>query len=201
VKTNGACFAAIAASVALGLTGCAGDSRAADPKVTTPAGSAATATSAPGPAPTRTASAATTTPPGQSSLRASEEAAAIALVRTYVDEYNKALQSGSTTAFRETFKESCPLCLGDANRLDEVFKKNQRIHGLRSAVASPIVTFSGVAHGGPQIWVEGQLSQAGGQVLAASGAVVHNITPTPAFRVLWEVKAGTSPVIVASEIR
>ena len=196
MKTNRACIAVLAASAALGLTGCAEDSRAADPKVTTPA--SPVATKAPSPVPTGTS---TTTPPKQSSLRASEEAAAIAVVRKYVAEYNKALQSGSTTAFRDTFKKTCAFCFGDANRLDEVFRKNQRIHGLRSAIASPIVTFNGVAHGGPQIWVEGQLSQAGGQVLTASGAVVHNITPKPAFRVLWEVKPGTSPVIVASEIR
>jgi len=197
VKTSTACIATIAASVVLGLTGCAGESRAADPKVTTPAGAAATATSAPGPAPTRTAGAATTTPPGQSSLRASEEAAAIAVVRRYVAEYNEALQSGSTTEFRETFKESCAFCLGNAVIIDGISRKNQQVRGLKYALASPRVTL----HESRLIFVEGQLSQAGGQVLSASGAVVKRYTQTRASRVLWRVKPGASPVIFASEIR
>jgi hypothetical protein len=171
------------------LTGCSGDSRAADPKTTTPAGSAAT--SPPSPAPT------TAAPPTQSSTRASEEAAAIAVVRAYVDEYNKALQSGSTTALRATFKETCAKCLGNATIVDEVFKKRQRIHGLKYTLDSLLVTF----HDDRLIFVEGQLSQAGGQVLSASGAVVHNVTPTPAFRFLWRIQPGASPVIFGSENR
>jgi hypothetical protein len=147
VKTSTAGIAALTVAVALGLTGCAGDSKAADPKVTTPAGSAAT--SPPSPAPT------TTAPPGQSSTRAFEEAAAIAVVRAYVDEYNKALQSGSTAAFRATFKETCAKCLGNATIVDEVFKKRQRIHGLKYTLDSPLVTF----HDSRLIFVEGQLSQ------------------------------------------
>jgi hypothetical protein len=185
----------MAASAALGLTGCAGGSRAADPEVTSPVG--AVVTSAPSPAPTSTTSPTTTTaPPTQSSARASQEAAAIALVRTYVAEYNKALKSGSTTAFRATFKESCSMCLGNATILDELFRKNQRIRGLQSTVASPRV----VLHDNRQIRVEGQLSQAGGQVLAASSAVVHKITPTPAFPFNWRVAPGASPVIFGSDV-
>jgi hypothetical protein len=187
VKTSTAGIAALAVSIALGLTGCAGDSKAADPKVTTPARSVAT--SPPPPAPT------TTAPPTQASTRASEEAAAIAVVRAYVDEYNKALQSGSTTAFRTTFKPSCALCLGDASKIDETFRKKQRIHGLRVALASPLVTF----HDSRQIWVEAWMSLTGGQVLSASGAVADTFTPVPRFRFLWRVKPGSPPVIFGSE--
>jgi hypothetical protein len=188
VKTNRAGIAAVAVSIALGLTGCAGDSRAADPKITTPAGPVAT--SPPSPAPT------TTAPPTQSSARASEEAAAIAVVRAYVDEYNKALQSGSTTAFRTTFKPSCAMCLAEATTIDGTFRQRQRLKGLQYAVASPHV----VLHDNRQIWVEGQLSQAGGKVLAASGAVVHDVSPTPAFRFNWRVTPGASPVIFGSDL-
>jgi hypothetical protein len=190
VKTSTAGIAAIATSVALGLTGCAGDSQAADPKVTTPAGPAAT--SPPSLPPTRTT---TTAPPGQSSTRASEEAAAIAVVRSYVAEYNKALKSGSTTAFRATFKESCPLCLDDASRIDETFRKKQRPHGLQATLTSPLVTL----HDSGQIWVEAWMSQAGGQLLSASGAASDTFTPVPKFRFLWRVKPGSSPVIFGSE--
>ena len=187
MKATTARITAIAASAALALTGCGAGSQAADPTPTSPA-----STRAPGPAPT---SPATTTPPRQSSARAAQEAAAITVVRAYVDEYNKALQSGSTTAFRATFKESCAFCFGDANRIDATFRKDQRLRGLQFAVASLAVTF----HDNRQIFVEGQLSQAGGKVLTASGSVLHNITPTPAFRVLWRIKPGTSPVIFESQ--
>jgi hypothetical protein len=185
VKTTG--IAALAVSVALGLTGCSGDSRAADPKVTTPAGPVAT--SPPSPAPT------TTAPPTQSSTRASEEAAAIAVVRAYVDEYNKALQSGSTTAFRKTFEPSCALCLEDAGGIDRTFRQKQRPKGLQVTLTSPLVTL----HDRRQIWVEAWMSQAGGQVLSASGGVADTFTPVAKFRFLWRVKPGSSPVIFGSE--
>lgn len=194
MKTTPARIAAIAVAAALGLTACGGDTHAADTQVTTPASAEATSPPRP-PSPTSTA------PPGKSAARAAQEAAAIALVRTYVDEYNKALQSGSTTDFRETFENTCAYCLAEATTIERTFRTKQQLRGLQYTVTSPVVTFNGVAHGGPQIWVEGQLSQAGGKVLAASGAVVHNVTPTPPFRVLWEVKPGASPVIVASENR
>jgi len=113
-----------------------------------------------------------------------------------VDEYNKALQSGSTTAFRDTFKKSCGMCLAEANTIDETFRKNQQVRRLQYALASPVVTFNGHFRGGPQIWVQGQLSQAGGQILASSGIVMQNITPTAGFRVTWRVKPGSTPVIV-----
>ena len=189
MKTSTAGIAALAVSIALGLTGCSGDSRAADPKVTTPAGPAAT--SPPSPAPT------TTAPPGQSSTRASEEAAAIAVVQKYVDEYNKALQSGSTTAFRATFKETCAMCLGNATRIDEIFRNSQRLNGLNYTLASPRVTL----HESRLIFVEGQLSRAGGKVLSASGAVVESFKPSATIRFLWRVKPGASPVIFGSENR
>jgi hypothetical protein len=190
VKTSTAGIAALTVSVALGLTGCAGDSKAADPKVTTRAGSAAT--SPPSPAPT------TTAPPTQSSTRASEEAAAIDLVQTFLAEYNKALQSGSTTAFRATFKESCAMCLAEAETIDGTFRHRQRLQGLQYAVASTLVVFNGVTHSGAQIWVQGQVSQAGGQILASSGTVFQSITPTVGFRVTWQVQPGSPPVIVGS---
>jgi hypothetical protein len=153
------------------------------------------ATSAPSLAPTRTT---TTAPPRQSSVRASEEAAAIAVVRKYVTEYNEALKSGSTTAFRATFKESCAMCLAEATTIDGSFRQKQSLRGLQYAVASTLVVFNGVTHGGPQIWVQGQLSQAGGQILAPSGTLIQNITPTAGFRVTWRVKPGSTPVIVES---
>jgi hypothetical protein len=183
----------MAASVALGLTGCGGGSQAADPTDPTPT-SVKGATSAPGPAPNRPTS---TTQARPSSVRATQEAAAIALVRTYVDEYNKALKSGSTTAFRETFKQTCAFCLGNATIIDGVFMKNQRLRGLQSALDSPRATL----HDSRQIFVEGQLSQAGGQVLSASGAEVKIFKQTRAVRVLWRVKPGSPPVIFGSEIR
>ncbi len=119
------------------------------------------------------------------------------MVRRYVDEFNGALQSGNTTAFRATFNKSCALCLGNANLIDETFRKHQRVHGYRVALTSPLVTL----HDSRQIWVEAQLAQAGGQVLSDSGAVVHNVTPTPMFKFLWRVKVGASPVIFGSENR
>ena len=186
MKTNRAGIATVAVAVALGLTGCAGDSRAADPKVTTPA---SVASSAPGPAATSTA------PPTQSSRRAAEEATAIAVVRKYVDEYNEALLSGSTTAFRATFKESCAMCLGNATIIDQIFRKKQRLHGLQYTLKSPLVTL----HDSRQIWVEAWMSQAGGQVLSASGAVAETFTPVARFRFLWRIKPGASPVIFGSE--
>ena len=189
MKTNRARIATVAVAVALVLTGCAGGSQAADPKVTPPAG--AVATSAPSPTPT------TPAPPTQSLRRTSEEAAAIAVVRAYVDEYNEALQSGSTTAFRATFKKSCPLCLGDANTIDATFGSKQRLRGLQVTLDSPRVTL----HESHLIFVEGGLSQARGQVLSASGAVVKSFKPVATFRFLWRVKPGPSPVIIRSENR
>ena len=190
MKTTTARIAAIAASAALGLAACGGDTHAADPKFTPPA--SPLATRAPSPANTSTAS---TTPPGQSPSRAGQEAAAIALVRTYVDEYNKALQSGSTTAFRSTFKETCAVCLGDAVEIDKAFRKRQRIRGLQYDLESPRVT----VHDNRQIFVEVQMSQAGGRLLTASGNVVQSFTPTVPFRFNWRVEPGTSPVIFGSD--
>ena len=192
MKTTTARIAAItsiAASAALGLTACGGDTPAADPKVTTPTSPVATA--APGP----TTSTSSTTPTGQSPSRTNQETAAIALVRGYVDEYNKALQSGSTTAFRATFKETCAVCLADAVEIDKAFRKKQRIRGLQYALESPRVTF----HDNRQIFVEVQMSQAGGRLLTASGNVVQSFTPTVAFRFNWRVEPGGSPVIFGSD--
>ena len=189
MKTTTARIAAIAAITALGLTACGGDTRAADAGGTTPA--SAGPTSPPSP----TANTNTTAPPGQPATRASQEATAIALVRTYVDEYNKALKSGSTTAFRETFKETCAFCFGDANRIDATFRKHQQLRGLRLAVTSLHVSL----HDSRQVWVEGQVSQAGGKVLSDSGVVAKSFKQTRAYRFLWRVKPGAPSLIFGSD--
>ena len=96
-------------------------------------------------------------------------------------------------------EETCAFCLSSATTIDGAFRKKQQLHGLEYAVTSPVVTFNGDSGGVRQIWVEGDLSQVGGQVLDASGAVVQTFTTTPAFRVLWQVRPGSTPVIFGSD--
>ena len=103
----------------------------ADPKVTTPA--KPLTTRAPSPDTTN----ASTAPPGTSPAQTSQETAAIALVRAYVDEYNNALQSGSTTAFRDTFNKRCALCFGDARRIDEYTRSSRTINGGAFTLIAP----------------------------------------------------------------
>ena len=188
MKSKTASLVAIAASAALGLTACGGGTPATDPTVTTPPRSVTTS------APSATTT--STTPTTASSTKASEESAAIALVQAHFAEYNKMLQSGSTTAFRATFEESCASCLGDATTNEAAFRNKQQLRGLEYAVTSLRVTF----HDSRQVWVEGDLAQAGGQLVDASGTVIQTFTPTPAFRVLWRVTLGTPPMIFGSEI-
>jgi len=184
VKTNTARIAALAASAALGLTACGGDTRAADAKVTTPARPVASRT--PSPATNKT------TPPWPSPAQASQETAAIALVRTYVAVYNKALQSGSTTAFRDTFKETCALCLGDASRIDEYDRSSKKIVGGTFTLMAPaaIRTPSG------QIWVQAQLRQAAARILDRDGHTLENFKLTPTIGFTWRTKPSSGDKLV-----
>ena len=176
MKTNTACIAVMAASAALGLTGCAWDTRAAKPKVTTPASAVASRA----PSPTTTS----TTPPGPSPARA-QEAEAIALVRSYVDEFNKALKSGSTTAFRATFNKDCAICLGDATTIDGYVRSHKEITGGAYMLIAPaaIRTPSG------QIWVQAQLSQAAARILDKNGHTLDKFAVVPRFGFTWKTKS------------
>ena len=176
MKTNRTGIATVAVSVALGLTGCAGHSRAADPRVTPPAGSVAP--SAPVPTPS------TTAPPTQSSRHASEEAAAIAVVRAYVDEYNNALQSGSTTAFRDTFNKRCALCFGDARRIDEYTRSSRTINGGAFTLIAP----KAIRMSSGQILVQAELSQAAARIMDKNGHTLDKFAVVPRFGFTWTTK-------------
>jgi hypothetical protein len=151
------------------------------------------ATSAPSPAPTRTT---TTAPPGQSSTRASEEAAAIAVVRKYVTEFNEALKSGRTTAFRATFKPSCALCLGDAMTIDEYTRSNKRIAGG----AYTLITPRAVRMSSGQFLVQAELSQTAARILDRNGRALDKFAVVPRFGFTWTTKPipGGTLIIVDS---
>jgi len=168
-------MAALAAAIALGLTACTGNTHSADPKVTSPATSVATSV----PSPVTSA-----TPPGASLAHDAQEAAAIALVRAYVDEYNKALKSGSTTAFRDTFNKSCALCFGDASRIDEYTRNNRKITGGTFTLIAPRAIR--MSYG--KILVQAQLSQATARILDKNGHTLEKFAVVPRFGFTWITK-------------
>jgi len=178
VKTTTPRITAIAAAVAFGLTGCAGGSQAADPKVTTPA--KPLTTRAPSPNTTN----ASTAPPGTSPAQTSQETAAIALVRAYVDEYNNALQSGSTTAFRDTFNKRCALCFGDARRIDEYTRSSRTINGGAFTLIAP----KAIRMSSGQILVQAELSQAAARIMDKNGHTLDKFAVVPRFGFTWTTK-------------
>ena len=184
MKTTTARIAVIVASAALGLTACGEDTRAADPKVTTPASPVATRA----PSPTTTS----TTPPGPSRAQAAQETAAIAMVRAYVDEYNKALQSGSTTAFRDTFNKTCALCFGDANRIDEYTRSNRTITGGAFTLIAP----RAIRMSSGKILVQAQLSQAAARILDKNGHILEKFKLTPTIGFTWTTKPIPSGTLI-----
>jgi hypothetical protein len=85
----------------------------------------------PGPAPTTmhpgTAATTTATPSGNPTDIAA--AAAIAAVQKLYAEYNAMLKSGSSRDYRRTFTKACRYCSGNANRVDQIHRKGQKIFG------------------------------------------------------------------------
>ncbi len=104
----------ISATVAVGLVVLAGCSGSDPAPIDAPTGHPGTAP------PTTTASATPTQDPGP---------AAIAAVQRMFDAYNAMLKSGSSTAYRATFTKTCALCLGDAQTIDAIARKHERIVG------------------------------------------------------------------------
>ena len=90
--------------------------------------------SEPSPAPTsrHPGTAATSTPTSPSADPTDiAAAAAIAAVNKLYAEYNAMLKSGSSASYRQTFTSKCGLCLTNANRLDGISAKHQRVQGGR----------------------------------------------------------------------
>jgi len=117
------------------------------------------------------------------------------LVRSYVAEYNKALQSGSTTAFRATFQQTCALCFADANTIDRYVRSSRKITGGAFTLIAPtaVRTSSG------QIWVQAQVSQAAAKILDRDGRTLEKFNTTRPFGFTWRTKLGSGGRLIIFE--
>ncbi|MDP9220416.1 MAG: hypothetical protein M3P23_07740 [Actinomycetota bacterium] len=59
-------------------------------------------------------------------------------------ELNTSLRTGNTVAYRRSFTRQCSVCLGNANSIDRIHEKRQRIVGGRFYVSKLVVVFNQV---------------------------------------------------------
>lgn len=155
-------------------------------------------TGASGPPPSATThpgTAPTSSTPSPSATQDSGQAA-IAAVQRMFDAYNAMLKSGSSKAYRATFTAGCGICLKDAQTVDDIYAKGNRIDGGVYQLANLKVT----GHFSPRlVTVQGEVSGKPATIRHGNRVVDHfpGFSRTPVgwsvsmTRAVWLVSRGT----------
>jgi hypothetical protein len=157
---------------------------------TTPGGATTPPTAAPTASASTSGPTATTTPTTiATTSTASDEQLAIQAVERYYAEFNKALQTRRTDAFRKTFKDGCPKCLQAANKIDGAALSGRRFEGGVTTVAQFKATEPTDKIPGRKV-LRGTVSSAPIKVLDASNAIVESDTGGSTDRLFVVVRTG-----------
>jgi hypothetical protein len=122
------------------------------------------------------------------------DAAAIAAVQRMYAEFNVALHSLRSDAYRQTFTKGCGYCVSNADLVDGLRDKRERIvggqfslTGLRVAYVQP--TF---------VLVEGYLAQDAARI-TKQGSTVKDYKAAPHFRAIWRVERLDGTAVITKE--
>jgi hypothetical protein len=151
----------------------------------------------PGPAPTTmhpgtAATPTTATPSGNPTENA--YASAIAAVEKMYVEYNLALRSGRTAAYRATFANTCGYCQQNAKFIDANTGRGRSIVGGQFTLTR---MHKATIHES-DIYVQGRASETAARIVE-SGKTIQRFKAAPSFLVLWTVRQIGEKWIVTKE--